>query len=404
MIGGRGEWVTKRLVVKRGLRFMVRVGIFFILFITVVSPVISAKVKIRLFANQSPESAVISVTEGKYELDLFNGEILMVVKGEPVIITKFNGKLAVKKRNVQCFVCDSLIFSGRTGDDSFSLRINGGSYIRQYYSGDLQCFPDLGTLVFINISDVEKYISGVVMTEGGSGKDSEYFKTQAIIARTYMYKYFDKHLADRYNVCDNTHCQAFNGLSSDTLLNKTVLETRGLVILDKDSILIISAFHSNCGGETSSSDDVWLSGQPYLKSVSDPYCLTSRNATWQKSLSFDQWVSYLRKSGFTGKVDDPSVFSFLQESRQANYKTGSFTMPLRTIRSDLKLRSSFFSVFVKGDSILVKGRGYGHGVGLCQEGAMMMAVKGFNWLEIINFYYSGVITSDIKNAVILTTK
>lgn len=404
MIGGRGEWVTKRLVVKRGLRFMVRVGIFFILFITVVSPVISAKVKIRLFANQSPESAVISVTEGKYELDLFNGEILMVVKGEPVIITKFNGKLAVKKRNVQCFVCDSLIFSGRTGDDSFSLRINGGSYIRQYYSGDLQCFPDLGTLVFINISDVEKYISGVVMTEGGSGKDSEYFKTQAIIARTYMYKYFDKHLADRYNVCDNTHCQAFNGLSSDTLLNKTVLETRGLVILDKDSILIISAFHSNCGGETSSSDDVWLSGQPYLKSVSDPYCLTSRNATWQKSLSFDQWVNYLRKSGFTGKVDDPSVFSFLQESRQANYKTGSFTMPLRTIRSDLKLRSSFFSVFVKGDSILVKGRGYGHGVGLCQEGAMMMAVKGFNWLEIINFYYSGVITSDIKNAVILTTK
>jgi stage II sporulation protein D len=404
VIGGRGEWVTKRLVVKRGLRFMVRVGIFFILFITVVSPVISAKVKIRLFANQSPESAVISVTEGKYELDLFNGEILMVVKGEPVIITKFNGKLAVKKRNVQCFVCDSLIFSGRTGDDSFSLRINGGSYIRQYYSGDLQCFPDLGTLVFINISDVEKYISGVVMTEGGSGKDSEYFKTQAIIARTYMYKYFDKHLADRYNVCDNTHCQAFNGLSSDTLLNKTVLETRGLVILDKDSILIISAFHSNCGGETSSSDDVWLSGQPYLKSVSDPYCLTSRNATWQKSLSFDQWVSYLRKSGFTGKVDDPSVFSFLQESRQANYKTGSFTMPLRTIRSDLKLRSSFFSVFVKGDSILVKGRGYGHGVGLCQEGAMMMAVKGFNWLEIINFYYSGVITSDIKNAVILTTK
>jgi len=383
---------------------MVRVNIFFILFITVVSPVISAQVKIRLFADQSPESAVISVTEGKYELNLFNGEILMVVKGEPVIITKFNGKLAVKKRNVQCFVCDSLIFSGRTGDDSFSLRINGGSYIRQYYSGDLQCFPDLGTLVFINISDVEKYISGVVMTEGGSGKDSEYFKTQAIIARTYMYKYFDKHLADRYNVCDNTHCQAFNGLSSDTLLNKTVLETRGLVILDKDSILIISAFHSNCGGETSSSDDVWLSGQPYLKSVSDPYCLTSRNATWQKSLSFDQWVSYLRKSGFTGKVDDPSVFNFLQESRQADYKTGSFTLPLRTIRSDLKLRSTFFSIFVKGDSILFKGRGYGHGVGLCQEGAMMMAVKGFNWREIINFYYSGVITSDIKNAVILTTK
>ena len=142
----------------------------------------------------------------------------------------------------------------------------GNHLFSQYYSGDLQCFPDLGTLVLINISDIEKYISGVVRAEGGTGKNLEYFKTQAIIARTYMYKYFDKHTADRYNVCDNTHCQAFNGLSSDSLLNEAALETKGLVILDKDSTLIISAFHSNCGGETSSSEDVWLSGQPYLKS------------------------------------------------------------------------------------------------------------------------------------------
>jgi stage II sporulation protein D len=256
-------------------------------------------------------------------------------------------------------------------------------------------------LVFINNSDVEKYISGVVMAEGGAGKNLEYFKTQAIIARTYMYKYFNKHLDDRYNVCDNTHCQAFNGLSSDTLLNKAVLETRGLVILDKDSTLIISAFHSNCGGETSSSDDVWLLGQPYLKSVVDPYCLTSRNATWQKSFSVKVWEDYIRKSGYNEKVVDPSVFNFIQESRLTDYKTGSFTIPLRTMRSDLNLRSTFFSVYAKGDSIIFKGRGYGHGVGLCQEGAMMMAAKGFNYREIINFYYSGVIISDMKNAVIL---
>jgi stage II sporulation protein D len=381
--------------------FMIRLKILFVLLLTVLSIGVSAQVKIRLFSNQSPESAVFSVKEGEYELNLFNGEILTVTRGEPVIVMKYNGKLAVKKRNEASFVCDSLIFAGRTGNDSFSLRINGGSNMKQNYSGDFQCFPDLGTLVFINISDVEKYISGVVMAEGGPGKNLEYFKTQAIIARTYMYKYFDKHLSDRYNVCDNTHCQAFNGLSSDTLLNKAVLETSGLVILDKDSILIISAFHSNCGGETSSSDDVWLSEQPYLKSVSDPYCLTSRNATWVKSISMDQWVSYLRKSGYNGKVDDVTVFNFSQKSRLPDYQAGSFTMPLRNIRSDLNLRSSFFSVFARGDSIMLKGRGYGHGVGLCQEGAMMMAVKGFNYREIINFYYSGVTITDIKNAVIL---
>ena len=108
--------------------------------------------------------------------------------------------------------------------------------MRQNYSGDLRCFPDLGTLVLINIPDIEKYIAGVVKAEGGSGKNIEYFKSQAVIARTYMYKYIDKHLQDGYNVCDNTHCQAYNGLSADTILNKAAMETRGQVILDKDSL------------------------------------------------------------------------------------------------------------------------------------------------------------------------
>lgn len=380
---------------------MPRLKILIVLLLTVFCTGVSAQVKIRLFSNQSPESAVFSVTEGEYEINLFNGEVLTVLRDEPVVIGRFNGRLAVKKRNEKGFICDSLIFSGKTGMDSFSLMMNGVSHTRQYYSGDLQCFPDLGTLVFINISDVEKYISGVVMAEGGSGKNLEYFKTQAIIARTYMYKYFDKHLADRYNVCDNTHCQAFNGLSSDTLLNIAVMGTNGLVILDYDSILIISTFHSNCGGETASSEDVWLSPQPYLKSVDDPYCLSSRNATWQKSLPVTEWVSYISKSGYNENVRNQSVFNFFQVSRLLDYKTGSFTIPLKSIRSDLNLRSTFFSVYTNGDSIVFKGRGYGHGVGLCQEGAMEMARKGFNYKQIIDFYYFSVLISDISNAVVI---
>ncbi len=84
-----------------------------------------------------------------------------------------------------------------------------------------------------------------------------------------------------------------------------------------------------------------------------------------------------------------------------DYKAGSFSLPLKTIRSDLNLRSTFFSVYVSGDSVILKGRGYGHGVGLCQEGAMEMAAKGFSYRKIIRFYYSGVFISDIKNALIL---
>jgi stage II sporulation protein D len=380
---------------------MSRLKILFILLLSVFCSVGSAQVKIRLFANRSPESAVFTVRGGTYKLNLFIGESLYIIKNDPVVITRLNGKLIVKKRNTNSYICDSLILTGMTGNDSFSLMIIGKSPVRQYYSGDLQCFPDLATLVFINISDVEKYIAGVVKAEGGTGKGLEYFKAQAIIARTYMYKYFDKHLADRYNVCDNTDCQAFNGSSDDTLLNKAAMETRGLVILNSDSTLIVSAFHSNCGGQTSSSDDVWLAGQSYLKSVVDPYCTASRNASWQLSIPLTGWIKYLRISGYSGKSGDPSVFNFRQDTRLTDYKAGSFSLPLKTIRSDLNLRSTFFSVYVSGDSVILKGRGYGHGVGLCQEGAMEMAAKGFSYREIIRFYYSGVFISDIKNALIL---
>jgi stage II sporulation protein D len=67
----------------------------------------------------------------------------------------------------------------------------------------------------------------------------------------------------------------------------------------------------------------------------------------------------------------------------------------------MNLRSTFFSVIADGDSVILKGRGYGHGVGLCQEGAMIMAVEGHTYRQIIDFYYSGIIITDIKNALFL---
>jgi stage II sporulation protein D len=213
-----------------------------------------------------------------------------------------------------------------------------------------------------------------------------------------MYKYMDKHIRDGYNVCDNTHCQAFNGYSQDSVLNAAAFLTAGQVIVDQDSLLIISAFHSNCGGETASSQDVWLTSQPYLKKVIDPYCLESRNATWEKKISFENWTGFIRKSGFSDKTDDPQVFAFDQKSRVVDYTTGTYKMPLRNMRTELNLRSTFFSVVPEGDTIIFKGRGYGHGVGLCQEGAMVMATKGLNYKQIIDFYYSGVMILDIKNA------
>jgi stage II sporulation protein D len=134
--------------------------------------------------------------------------------------------------------------------------------------------------------------------------------------------------------------------------------------------------------------------------VVDPYCLSSKNAVWGKSFSLKDWFEFIKKSGYNGSTDDPAALSFIQKSRSIDYKTGSFAMPLRTIRTDMNLRSTFFSVVYEGDSVILKGKGYGHGVGLCQEGAMVMAANGFNYRQIIDFYYFGVLITDIKNAAV----
>jgi stage II sporulation protein D len=367
------------------------------IFLSLIFCHLSSQVSIRLFTEFNPDYAVFSVTSGKYSLSNGSGNTITAGSDDPIIIARYNSKIYVRQRNRVAFLGDSVNINGLTGSDNFSLRINVPGLSVRNYSGDLKCFSDMETLLLINTCDIEKYIEGVVKAEGGNGKNEEYFRTQAVIARTYTYKYFNKHIPDRYNLCDDTHCQAYNGVISDSLIINAVQHTRGLVITTPDSLLIISAFHSNCGGETCPSEYAWVTGQPYLQKVKDPYCLASRNALWSKKISLNDWTEIMIKNSYTGMLSDPSLFIFSQITRVPDYEAGSFSVPLRTLRSQLGLKSSFFSVSVAGDSLLLNGRGYGHGVGLCQEGAMMMATKGSGYADIINFYYSGVRILKIKD-------
>jgi len=382
---------------------MIRSWPLIVLFILIQDIICFGQVKIRLFASWSPGSVSFTVTDGSYELNTFNGDPVILEKGALILISKSGSRIVVKSLNARGYICDSVLLKSTTIHDKFSVRINGQDPVRQHYSGDLKCIPDLGTLVMINICDPETYIAGVVRAEGGEKKNIEYFKSQAVIARTYLYRNINKHITDGYNLCDNTHCQAYNGITSDSLIIFAALETGGMVILGPDSTLINSAFHSNCGGETAASEDVWLTDHSYLKSVRDQYCVASRNAAWQKVLSKEDWINFLVNSGYKGNKEDPVLLNFSQQKRMKDLSVRSFSVPLRLVRDELNLRSSFFSVTVQGDSVVLNGRGYGHGVGLCQEGAMVMASKGFDFKKIINYYYTGVRIADIKDAVVKET-
>ena len=353
--------------------------------------IVSGQIKVRLFSGYDSDTIVFSVTAGEYKINYFPSSETLLVKGQKGIIIRSGAKLVIKSSNDHFrAISDSVMITGITGNDSFSLSVDNSGRMTRHYSGDLHCKSDLGTLLLINTCDMESYIAGVVKAEGGSGRHQEYFKTQAVIARTYMYGHLNRHSFDGFDLCDDVHCQAFNGITDDSLIIRAALETKNQVIIGPDSQPITAAFHSNCGGETLASENLWLRGHSYLKKVKDPYCTSSRNSRWSKSKSVRDWIDYLKKSGMPSAQADNALLNFNQPVRMINYKAGSFSIPFNQIRTDLGLRSSFFSVKVSGDSVILNGKGYGHGVGLCQEGAMVMALKGFDYRKIIGFYYNGV--------------
>jgi stage II sporulation protein D len=197
-----------------------------------------------------------------------------------------------------------------------------------------------------------------------------------------------RHEAQGFDVCDHQHCQVYEGKKEpNEAIVKATAATSGIVLADTSFGPILAAYHANCGGQTANSQDVWVESRPYLVSVSDTFCLKERSATWVDSIA----VADLKK--FVGTEVDSLVtegFRWTQSTRQSKLMVGNKVFKVADVRRNFKLKSAFFDMEVKGDVALFKGKGFGHGVGLCQQGAMKMAQKGFTFSEILGHYYSGV--------------
>jgi len=155
--------------------------------------------------------------------------------------------------------------------------------------------------------------------------------------------------------------------------------------------MIAAAFHTNSGGQTINSEDVWKIPTSYLKSVVDTFSLSMPYAQWEKKLQKKQWLDYLSKK-YKYPINNPEkvkkATNFTQNERQVFFTDS--TIRLSLIRNDLGLKSTFFSVIDQGDTVLFKGKGYGHGVGISQQGAIRMAQLGYTFKDIIQFYYKDV--------------
>ena len=168
--------------------------------------------------------------------------------------------------------------------------------------------------------------------------------------------------------------------------------TNRLVITNPDSVLLDAVYHSNSGGETRGSEQVWLKGESYLKSVLDRFSLDQPNASWEKRIPIAEWISYLSGRGMLEEnFKDTASLELTVEHRQKSYFPAGNELNLSDIREDWGLRSDFFNIIREGDDFILKGRGYGHGVGLSQEGAMHMARRGYHYSEILNYYYHDIL-------------
>jgi len=227
----------------------------------------------------------------------------------------------------------------------------------------------------------------------GSSDDVEFFKIQAIASRTYCLANLNRHLAQGYNLCDAVHCQSYKGRCTQPDILRGTYETFNDVVVDSNNRLISTAYHSNSGGMTESAGNVWQADVSYLRSIPDTFSVGARNYEWEITIPKKQWTDYfLTRFGqkYSQSAYQEKITQFEQPQRIAKWIIDNDTILTKDIRSHFKLRSAYFSVSPKGDNILLKGKGYGHGVGLSQEGAIEMVRRGYSCIEILKFYYRDI--------------
>jgi stage II sporulation protein D len=259
------------------------------------------------------------------------------------------------------------------------------------YEDDFVISPNETGLTIVNNVTMNNYLGGVVESEGGNSAELEYMKIQATISRTYALKNLNRHKNQGFSLCDQTHCQAyFSMLRYRPKIDLAVRMTEGEIIVDGNDYPVDAFFHANCGGQTSETDQIWNEKIDYFPTFKDTFCIYTKQATWEKRIEKDKWrVFMVSKYQYpeNDSVLGPLMYTFNQDQRMTFFQTPALGIPLRDIRDEYRLKSTFFNCYLDGDFVVLRGRGFGHGVGLCQEGAMRMARCGFHYTQIAQYYY-----------------
>jgi stage II sporulation protein D len=378
---------------------------FKLLIIIVIFPFygFSINFKIGILRNVSIKKVSISVSESIYSLKS-NNKILFNNVNESTHVQLYfkNGKIELTVDNNFIGNFDTLKLS-RIKNNSGIFKIKGLiPTLRRdrFYNDDLIIFPQKNSISLVNLVDFEKYIMGVLESEVGKGQSKDFYKVHSIISRTYALKNQYKFIHEGFNLTDLVNCQVYKGyMYKDSNIISAVKETKNLILVDENMDYIVASYFSNSGGQTNNVEDVWSKALPYLRSIHDPFSLGGTNYDWEKIVLKSKWLSYLKNKYQYPIYDTISLnaaLNFKQDIRHKYLVDWVYQIPLTDIRKDWNLKSTYFSIYDNGEYLTFKGKGFGHGVGLSQEGAMKMIDLGYDFLEVLRFYYTDVHLINIK--------
>jgi len=258
-------------------------------------------------------------------------------------------------------------------------------------------------LTAINEVSIEQYLYGVIKGEIDPRWPPEAVKAQAVAARTLAFENLvsarAKYPSEGYVLRATTDSQVYLGVAGeDPAAIAAVDATRGIVATFR-SRPIFAAYHSNSGGHTEDSENVWGTPHPYLRGVPDPYALDEPGTQWTARLSLSTIEADVRRLGVytTGlmAIEPGRVTPWGRAVTVRLLEEGGRTQEIGANQFRLAvgpgvIRSTMFTITRDGADMNFAGRGSGHGVGLDQWGARAMAVQGFTFEQILSYYYTGI--------------
>ena len=262
---------------------------------------------------------------------------------------------------------------------------------------------DTGEIIKVPL---EEYVYGVVSSEMPASFNEEALKAQAVASRTYVMYAMENSRNRDFDVYDSVNSQVYN--SEDNLkefwgdkygeysnkIKKVIIDTKGEYITYNDEI-IEAFFFSTSTGYTENSEEVFNEELPYLRSVESAWDKNSPSFNNEIEISKNDFYNKLG-IGYSDILDISDVEKTVSGRIKSLKINGAYFKGV-DVRTKLGLRSTFFTFYENGNKIIIKTKGYGHGVGMSQYGAQGMALAGFKYEDIIKYYYTGVEIKKIDN-------